>query len=59
MHETGKERQELKLRARTSDIEHAKRWNRVSLAESDKFHSALDLGNNPFSINLSKYIYYM
>ena len=28
----------------SSDIEKTKRWNRVSLAESDKFLSALDLG---------------
>ena len=34
----------------TSDIQSAKKWNRVSLAESDKFHSALDLGISLYNI---------
>ena len=33
-----------RVKRESSDIEKTKRWNRVSLAESDKFHSALDLG---------------
>ena len=33
-----------RLRLESAEISRAKKWNRISLAESDKFHSATDLG---------------
>ena len=43
-----KKKSETRLRVKeelSNSICNAKKWNRVSVAESDRFHSALDLGN--------------
>ena len=37
-----------RLRLQSAEIARAKKWNRISLAESDKFHSATDLGKLSF-----------